>query len=433
MTSTLRAALLLAGLPAALSAQLPISSTRAVGMGGGYTAAARGFEAIAWNPALLGMPGRPGASFNFTQLSLAFGSNSLGLSDFRKYQDAVLTQADKDTIMDLIRQGDPARPLAVDLGMGFTALALQLGGLAASLSGAGAVEGALGSDAIELLLYGNVTRPGPGQTYTGAGTSAEAWAGGTFALSYGAALPVPVGALAVGATFKYTRGIGVARVEDLGTSLQTNPTFVAKAGVHGLVTDLDSSTANGSAIGLDVGGAYELASGIRFGVVIENLLNETSWKDDHLAYYRKEYRITQNGDQYTDSTVADIDRVPYDESDPLQRALRDSLRHGTYPTRIRAGVYLPLGPLHLAGGITLRAREGLTREAASHAAVGAELRIIPFLPLRAGIATDLASGTTLSGGFGLKLGPVRIDTALSNTPSGDHQGFLAAVGISIMN
>ncbi len=50
----------LAARPAA--AQLPSASASALGVGDNYTALARGYNAVAWNPAGLAMPGSPGFS-----------------------------------------------------------------------------------------------------------------------------------------------------------------------------------------------------------------------------------------------------------------------------------------------------------------------------------------------------------------------------------
>ena len=185
---------------------------------------------------------------------------------------------------------------------------------------------------------------------------------------------------------------------------------------------------------MDVGGAYDLASGIRFGLVIENLLNVTSWDDANLVYYRKQYRVRQVGDQVVDSTISNIEKAPYNAGDPLEKALHDSLTaSGTFPTRIRAGVNVTRTRFTVAGGITLRAKRGLDPGAAQQLSAGAELRPAPVLALRAGLSSDLASGMTLGGGIGLKLGPVRLDAALANTLSGDHKGFQVALGASIMN
>src|SRR5919199_3719364 len=53
-------ALACAAHPAA--AQLPSASAVALGSGDNYTALARGYNAVAWNPAGLAMPGNPGFS-----------------------------------------------------------------------------------------------------------------------------------------------------------------------------------------------------------------------------------------------------------------------------------------------------------------------------------------------------------------------------------
>src|SRR5919199_6728839 len=44
------------------AAQLPSASAVALGSGDNYTALARGYNAVAWNPAGLAMPGNPGFS-----------------------------------------------------------------------------------------------------------------------------------------------------------------------------------------------------------------------------------------------------------------------------------------------------------------------------------------------------------------------------------
>jgi hypothetical protein len=320
--------------------------------------------------------------------------------------------------------------------MGATGLSIQAGPFGASLSVDLAVDAAVASDVVELLLYGNVTRRGAGQTYSGTGTELGAKGGGTLSLSYGVRLPVPVGTLAVGGTAKFSTGVLVARVENLpgtgSTSLQTNPNFDARVGVHGLVSDLDQGNHNGTAWGLDVAGAYELGSGLRFGLVIENLFHPTAWDDDRLVYYRKRFQFVQNGDTFQDTTISDLDRVPYDRGDPLQKALRDSMVRGTFPTRLRAGVNYEAGPLTIAGGLMFRPGLGIEPAAAQSVSAGAELRIIPFLPLRVGFTNDFGSGTTVGLGAGLKFGPVRFDGAFSSAPGGDYRGFQLGFGLGII-
>jgi long-subunit fatty acid transport protein len=70
--------------PAMLAAQSGQSTARAVAMGRSMTASAQGYEAIVWNPALLGVPGRPKFSVNILQVGVATRSNVLSPSDPRE-------------------------------------------------------------------------------------------------------------------------------------------------------------------------------------------------------------------------------------------------------------------------------------------------------------------------------------------------------------
>jgi hypothetical protein len=445
-TTTLRTQILAAVLvacPAALTAQLPLSSTRALGMGGSFGAAARGYEAIAWNPALLGLSDRPGFSLNLIQVSGELGDNAFNYADFQNYKDKALTRADKDTIMAKVLncpnnavgpQCGPARPLSMRLGAGLTSIAMTFGNFGLSLSGGGSADASLSSDFVELAMYGNVTRKGAGQKYLGAGTAANALGTGTLAVAYGSRLPVPTGQLAIGATVKFTDGVALGRFEDAGTSLQTSPNFQSVIGGQALFTDVSKNVSNGSGVGLDVGGVYELASGLRFGLQIENLISVMSWKDDNLKYSRKIFALTQNGDQFSDSTIADDSVIAYNPANPAQKAMHDSLfTTGTFPTRVRGSVAMHSGMLTLVGGIDFRVKDGVVGSDPQIASVGAELLPLGILALRAGLATNFQGGSTLAVGGGLKLGPIRMDLGLSSTSSGDRKGFQAAGGFSLMN
>src|SRR2546423_7779795 len=64
----------LAGLAASAHAQLPNASAAAFGMGGNFTAVAKGYEAVAWNAANLAMPDRP-----FLSLGIGIAGGSAGM------------------------------------------------------------------------------------------------------------------------------------------------------------------------------------------------------------------------------------------------------------------------------------------------------------------------------------------------------------------
>ena len=96
-----RFSLVLAGLllPAVLQAQLPDPSTRALGVGDAYTSLARGYEAVYWNPAMLAALDQPGFTIGLPHVDVEVGSNVYGFSDFRKYANSFLSDADKQALL----------------------------------------------------------------------------------------------------------------------------------------------------------------------------------------------------------------------------------------------------------------------------------------------------------------------------------------------
>jgi len=210
--------------------------------------------------------------------------------------------------------------------------------------------------------------------------------------------------------------------------------------------DPDSSVNNGTGFGLDLGAAYELASGLRIAAAVENLVSSMSWKDENLLYFREQYLLSQSADgtQYMDTTLAagacDVftneqecpTTVRYDSSSATQRALRDSLLgNDPFATRLRLGAQLAAGPVQLAGDLTFELTDGIVPGAKQRASVGAEVPV-SVVRFRGGVATDFDSGVGFSAGLGFKAGPVRIDFAGSLTPGGDRKGLAFATGISVV-
>src|SRR4051812_26856458 len=81
-------------------AQLPNASAAAAGLSGAYTARARGFNAAAWNPANLGMPGNP----MFSIAALSF-TGSAGLKPISLADIAPWGKPDADTVPTAVREG----------------------------------------------------------------------------------------------------------------------------------------------------------------------------------------------------------------------------------------------------------------------------------------------------------------------------------------
>jgi hypothetical protein len=418
--------------PGALRAQLPHATARSTAMLQSYTAAARGYEAIVWNPALLAMPGRPGFSLDIFQAAADVHSNTIGPSDVLHYLGDSLDTTEKDKILAETRAGADST-LSLGATVDAQTLGVTIGPFGIMATGAGDAAAAVSDDAVELALFGNVTRRAPGQQYSAAGTKGSGWAGASLAIGFGLPLRmVPTGHLAVGATLKLTQMFTAGIASDAGSFLQNAPDFSTRAAGEALIFHPDSSaTNNGFGVGLDLGVAYDLVSGMRLGLAIENLFSTISWKEQNLVYYRQDYIMQQIGDQFTDSTVADVD-MPYTASDPNQRALRDSLVGvQTFPTRLRAGVLLRAGPLRVAGDAMLQLKHGLVPGDAQRLSAGAELPL-KIVALRAGLSSNFSGSLSYGGGLGFLMGPVRLDLGVNATPGGSHQGMQAAIGLSVM-
>jgi hypothetical protein len=85
-----------------------ISNARALGMGGAYTAAARGLEAPYWNPANLGLSDGGRYSIGIFGAGVGLKNNSLTLGEYNKYNGSFLDDSDKEFIMNSV-PGDGLR------------------------------------------------------------------------------------------------------------------------------------------------------------------------------------------------------------------------------------------------------------------------------------------------------------------------------------
>lgn len=423
--------------PSALAAQLPNNSTRALGLGGAYTVQARGFEAAAWNPAALGVRGRPSFTLGLPQGSLEFGSSDLGFGDFRKYADTFLSQQDKDDILAKIDTALGVRTIA-----GIMPIGLSIGRFALTVGSAGGVEGQLGKDAVDLALNGNASRAGVGEFFTAAGSRGSGWAATTAALSVGWPLvSTPMGRITVGATAKLIFGNGLMRGAETSSHFQINPAFDVTASGHAIYTDYPGGTtspspgnAPGRGIGVDVGGMLELPGGLTVGATLVNVVGSMKWKAERLRYERASYVVTQAANGDLNDTLIQVTLIGSQiDGDPVARAFRDSvLEHAGFAKLARVGASLRLGGLLLAADGQLRLSDGLDHPPSQFVSAGAEYVLLGILPLRAGVGTDFSKQVTLSAGTGLHLGPVHLDIGAANITGSNNPGVRVGAGLSLI-
>ena len=432
--------------PAALRAQMPNIAPRSVALAGAYTSLARGVEAVAWNPAMLGARGGPEITFALPRLSLELGSNTYSWQDFRHYANRNLTDQDKQDLLGKIALDDSV--LTIRSIVGLAPIGISAGPVAITAATSGDMDLSLGRDAIELVLYGNAHRTGPGQYFTARGSSGRAWAATTIAGSIALPFNLPQGRLSVGATYKYVIGHFIGRANEVQSSFTVAPLLAAQAEGQALYTDYTSDYSPskpddilggqgkaGSGYGVDLGATLQLGGrSATLSVALINAVGKMTWDAARLTYERTGYTLDQTttGGVQQDSTHFVLTTPAAIEADPAARALRDSvLAHGDFARIARLGFALRSGALSLSADAHVRLKEGLDRQPARYVAGGIEYRLLGILPLRAGVGWDFGESLTLAGGAGLQLLGIHLDLSVASISGNVRPGAIFGVGVGL--
>jgi hypothetical protein len=443
-----RFSLVLAGLlaPALLSAQLPDPSPRALGMGDAYTSLARGYEAVAWNPAMLATWGRPGFTIGLPHVDVEFGSNSFGLSDVHRYSNSYLSAADKQSLLDKITGSD----LTIRSLVGAEPFGLSVGPFALMVGASGEVNAGLGKDAVRLALFGDAPQNGTLSSFTAAGSNGFAWAATTAAGSFALPFRVPLGRLSVGVTYKYVIGNFLGSATDLGSQASFSPLFSETETGQAVYTNYGKGCSGfkptgtgtcggqaGKGYGVDLGGALQLAhGGITLSAVVVNALGSMTWDASRMAYDRTLRQGTQTSSgSVTDTTLSNVSLQGQAaiQGDAQARALNDSLlAHATFARLVRVGFALHRGLLTVAAQGQLRLKAGLDTQASQQLAVGAEYRLLGIVPLRAGASSDFAGATILSAGTGIQLLGINLDLSAANISGTTEPGVRLGFGLGLI-
>ncbi len=403
----------LAGLAAGLltlpgtgvDAQLASASPAALGMADNYTAVARGFDAVAWNPAVLGLRGSRGRSFTLLPARGSTGLGPVPLSDIADYADVLVPAGVKqDWLARITADGGQTGTAGADL----TWVALHLGNVALQASSSARATADIAPGIAELVLFGNVGADGQARALDLSGSQMFAHAFSTFAASVGVPVPLATARLAVGVTATYTIGHALAFGEQSTGFTSSNPLAVQLGFplVHTAVDAGSPAGRAGSGFGLDAGLALEGAR-VTVAATVRNVLSSFAWDPAYLRY--RPLTIVLDADTSASTT----------EDAPLSAApaaLRARVGTLGFDPVVSAGIAYRVSPrLLLAADVRAASTESPGTVSTRHAGAGLEFRPLPWLPLRAGAAAislgDEASGTQIAGGLGIDLG--RLNVAVS--------------------
>lgn len=387
---------MLALVGAPLSAQLPQASAAALGMGYNTTASARGFAAVANNPAGLGMIDSPGLSLAIPALAVESGLGPVTLADLADWEGRVLPAEVKDGWMgSVVESGGQGGSLA----LGVTPLALSIGPVGVQLSSRVGGEAILDADAVELLLYGNAGRTGTARDFDLEDSAIDAHLLSTAALSWGFRA---TDRLHLGATATYTVGSGLIVGRDAGTAIRSDP-LSATVQFPVLFPSDSAGFDNGSGVGLDLGAMW-VGPSMTIGATIQNLVNTFAWDVERHSYVAGQALFEQG------NAESDFEELPASEA---PRSLLDAVDDLTLEPVFAVGIEMSPDPLwRLQADVRKRVSGGLGSGPDFHAGVGAELRALSVLPLRGHFAV-VSGGVQVGGGASLVLGPVHLSGALA--------------------
>ncbi len=417
---------LLVCLAGSADAQLAPPSARSFGLAGSFTARARGYEAPFWNPANLGLRDGPAWSVGLPGASFFLGNNSLSYGQIADLYGEFIDDSTKSQLLADIRRDDPDRMFELSFDLSGHVLGFSLGRFAVALGVIGAASLEVSPDAMELLLFGNVGEDGLGRDFTLRGSQGQAWSLSGASISYAQPFTVPalewVGIrFSVGATVKYGLAHGLARLADQGSLLASDPLALDVEAEALNSTDVDA----GRIWAVDVGAAMDWKS-LVVGLSLQNALADIVWSEEDFEL--TQYSLTADFDSttLTDTTVAFAQLSPAD-----QERVLGFLDRTDVPKQLRLAAFYRLGPMFsISADVTERIGGRLRAGWERSAAVGAELRPVQFLPLRAGVATNL-EGVAYTGGLGIYSGPVHLDMSVGRWGVLGGDGLAVALSLSI--
>jgi hypothetical protein len=387
----------------AARAQLASTSPAYLGTAGNSSALARGFSAMALNPANLGLPDNLRFTMTMVPVQARAGVGPIGFGDVADYEGKMIPRSQKDEWLREIRD---AGGLNADSGAEASAVCLSAGQFGFQVTSVANVRAKLNPDAAELVLYGNAGRTGSPEDYDLAGSWVDGFAATTFAASY--AMPVsldlgpPGSTFAVGMTAKYTVGHALVVARDAGSRLASDPVEVdVQFPVIAPGEDFDAVN-SGTGFGLDLGAAWQ-SEGWTVGATLQNLVQTFKWDlKDHV--YRPGEAFF-NGD--TSST--EFDEMSLTDAPAFLRRVVDDL--GFDPKVSVAAAYQARPDLALCGEFRHQFGDGLRLEEETHLGAGGEYRPVRWLPLRAGTAV-VNGGMQFAGGAGVEFGGFRVSGAV---------------------
>ncbi|MAE72355.1 MAG: hypothetical protein CME06_18035 [Gemmatimonadetes bacterium] len=374
-----------------------IGAVRSAAMGGVGFPDSRGIATVLWNPALLDREDRPPWSVAVLALDVELGNSSLSLSDYKRYNGAVLSESDKSSILSAI-DADGLETYAAGRGL---YPGVQYGSAAIFATTRGAESGKLSKAAVEAVLIGFDLRDELDLAGQG---EATLWT------EIGVAYAHRIGDVQVGASVKRLFGHYTIKSWCVG---EVTP-ILADSVLKSVGTDGSAYTREadgGGGWGIDLGFARQWES-TTLSVSVSNLVAQIDWSGNPWLQGVTHRSSDLVGEEFPEGEETDESVAPF--TTDLPATWRLGAAHRPSPTWT------------LVAGMV---RDSVT---GSELGLGSEWRGVDWLPLRFGTALHSVDGIRLSTGLGLIVGGFNLDLSVGqgNGVFGGAKGVGVGVGVS---
>lgn len=395
---------------------------RSLSMAGADMVGSRGVDGALANPANLGLSGNSGFGLKLFYFGTAAANNSFSLNDYNRVSGDTLDDLEKNRLLSAIPNSGFVANTSIDAML----FGLATGRMALSVRLKSAERICLPRDVFDLVLFGNQLD----RTYNlAANDMGDVWTVAVTTLSYGQ--PVDIGLfkkLSLGIGIKHLMGINYGRAGG-DVMFTTRQSGFENQGYFEILTagedDFSSKrlNMNGSGLALDLGLACQINDHWSFGVSLLDLNNGITWRNG-----TKERTVKMELDDLV--LLGDSLSALMSQDDLMEETESSGMVFKSrFPSTINAGISFDSHFL----GTEINLRRGFYEGAGSsnnwQLSSGLELRLVQFLPLRAGLGIRDSRTIAYSAGAGLKLGFFRIDAAAATqgVPGSSARGLEAAL------
>jgi len=399
-------------------------TARGLGMGGAYTALARGVHAQSWNPANLGLPDNSKFSMTFISVEAGVWNNSFSKEMYDKYNGAVWDEDDIKDILDHI----PSKGLDLDVQAFVRSMSFSVGRFALSFGVRAGSYVRVDKTFFEIPLQGNELN----QEYSLSDTEGEGLGLGVVGLSWGQPVNVSFAkAFAVGGTLNLLYGVGYGHLDKAEFTLNTATTGFKLDGEYEVKYALpveDGAGNIGMGWGLDLGAAAQIGDRWTVSLALANIYSSLPWSEG----VKKEAGYVR-GDS--------LNVVNLTEKEDEENAIEDSswtIEGGRFtsklPTILRLGCAYQEGTILLSADYSQGFENGVLASTTPQFAFGAEWKGLSWLPLRLGLVMGGKVGFGTAFGLGIRPGGFVLDLGVLNRGFAlpkKSKGVIAAIELGI--